>query len=225
MHPAFPVIGIPGTTAIVGGGIPLAVGTALASAMQHNGRIAVTFFGDGASEEGSFQESLNFAALKKLPVLFICENNYYATSSPLSARQPNPDIYTRTAGYGIPGCQIDGNDVEAVWRAAQDAVERARSGNGPTFVECCTYRWRGHVGPECDWEKGCRPKEELLEWMERCPVKTYAQKLIQAGIIDDSWYTDCRARIGSAMDRAQAAAKAAPFPKPDELLKHLYFEG
>jgi TPP-dependent pyruvate/acetoin dehydrogenase alpha subunit len=225
MHPAFPDIGILGTTAIVGGSIPLAVGTALASTIKHSGRITVTFFGDGASEEGSFHESLNFAALKKLPVVFICENNYYATSSPLSARQPNPDIHTRAAGYGIPGYQIDGNDVEAVWQTAREAVERARSGDGPSLVECCTYRWQGHVGPECDWEKGCRPREELLEWMERCPVKTYAQKLLQKGIIDDNWYTDCQARIGSMLNKAVASAKAAPFPEPHELLKHLYFEG
>jgi pyruvate dehydrogenase E1 component alpha subunit len=224
MHPAFPDIGILGTTAIVGGGIPLAVGAALAAVMQQTGRIAVTFFGDGASEEGSFHESLNFAALKKLPVVFICENNYYATSSPLSARQPNPDIYTRAAGYGIPSCQIDGNDVEAVWEASLDAIERARTGNGPALVECRTYRWRGHVGPECDWEKGCRPQEELLAWMERCPVESFSRKLLRDGTIDKNWIEEQREKIGSVLFGALQAAKSAPFPEPDELNKHLYYE-
>ncbi len=224
MHPAFPDIGILGTTAIVGGGIPLAVGAALAAVMQQTGRIAVVFFGDGASEEGSFHESLNFAALKKLPVVFICENNYYATSSPLSARQPNPDIYTRAAGYGIPGCQIDGNDVEAVWEASLDAVERARIGNGPSLVECRTYRWRGHVGPECDWEKGCRPQKELLTWMERCPVESFSRKLMRDGVIDENWIGDQRTMIGSVLSEAIQAAKSAPFPESDELNKHLYCE-
>ncbi len=224
MHPAFPEIGILGTTAIVGGGIPLAVGAALAAVMQKTGRIAVVFFGDGASEEGTFHESLNFAALKKLPVVFICENNYYATSSPLSSRQPNPDIYTRAAGYGIPGRQVDGNNVEAVWKAAREAVNNARAGNGPSLVECRTYRWYGHVGPEYDWKKGCRPREELLEWMERCPIESYRRELIHAGVIDETWYTDYRKKIGAVMDAAQRAAKESPFPDSNELDKHIYYE-
>jgi pyruvate dehydrogenase E1 component alpha subunit len=224
MHPAFPEIGILGTTAIVGGGIPLAVGAALAAVMQKTDRIAVVFFGDGASEEGTFHESLNFAALKKLPVVFICENNFYATSSPLSSRQPNPDIYTRAAGYGIPGCQIDGNNVEAVWKTAREAVKNARTGNGPSLLECRTYRWYGHVGPEYDWEKGCRPREELLKWMERCPIESYRRELTHTGIIDEKWYADYREKIGAVMDAAQRAAKESPFPDPKELYKHIYNE-
>lgn len=225
MHPAFPEIGILGTSAIVGGGIPLAVGTALASSIQNNGRISVSFFGDGASEEGSFHESLNFAALKKLPVIFICENNFYATSSPLVARQANPDIYMHANGYNIPSVQINGNDVEAVWSASRDAVERARRGDGPSLIECRTYRWRAHVGPEYDWEKGCRPEKELIEWMAHCPIESYKEKLLQAGIIDEKWYNECHVETISIIENAQRSAKAASFPDSEELYKHLYNEG
>ena len=118
MHPASPGLGVSGTTAIVGGSIPLAAGAALASQMRGDGRVSVAFFGDGASEQGAFHEAMNFAALKRLPVLFVCENNYYATNSPLSARQPHPDIHRRAAGYGMPGVSLNGNDVLAVYQAA-----------------------------------------------------------------------------------------------------------
>lgn len=225
MHPAYPEIGILGTSAIVGGGIPLAVGAALAAVMQGTNRIAVVFFGDGASEEGSFHESLNFAALKQLPVVFVCENNFYATVSPLSARQPHPDIYTRAAGYGISGTQVDGNDVEAVWASAHEAVNRARSGNGPSLVEYRTYRWRGHVGPECDWEKGCRPKAELFEWMERCPIATFRNTLTQSGVIDEQWHERMYSRIVDEMADAQQTAKAGDSPSSEELEQHLYYKG
>lgn len=224
MHPAYPDLGILGTSAIVGGGVPLAVGAALAAVMQGTGRIAAVFFGDGASEEGSFHESLNFAALKMLPVVFVCENNYYATSSPLSARQPHPDIYSRAAGYGIPGKQADGNDVAAVWAAAREAVDRARRGAGPSLIEYRTYRWRGHVGPECDWEKGCRPKAELLEWMDRCPIAAFRKRLTRSGIIDDAWYDAAHRRIQKEMTTAQRTAKTGDFPQPEELETHLYYE-
>jgi pyruvate dehydrogenase E1 component alpha subunit len=224
MHPVYPEIGILGTSAIVGGGIPLAVGAALASLIQNNGRISIAFFGDGASEEGSFHESLNFAALKKIPVIFICENNFYATNSPIKSRQSNPDIYKHAYGYNIPSEQIDGNDVETVWSASGEAVERARNGKGPSLLECKTYRWRGHVGPGYDWETGCRPKKELMDWMERCPIESYRNKLLQAGVIDDNWYNKCRAEIISIIENAHRAAKASPFPDPEELHKHLYNE-
>lgn len=142
----------------------------------------------------------------------------------MSARQPHPDIYSRAAGYGIPGRQVDGNDVEAVWASAHDAVDRARRGNGPSLVEYRTYRWRGHVGPECDWEKGCRPREELLDWMERCPIESFRNELIRTGVIDDKWYTEHRATIKAEIGAAQEAAKASAPPKPEELETHLFYE-
>lgn len=224
MHPAFPALGIHGTTAIVGGGIPLAAGTALASRLQNTDRVSVVFFGDGASDQGAFHEVLNFAALKKLPLLLVCENNFYATSSPLSARQPHPDIYLRAGGYGIPGVSVDGNDVIAVYLAAQEAVDRARRGDGPTLLECKTYRWRGHVGPDCDWEKGCRPKEELEDWMNRCPVESFKKRLSAWGAADEAWQQTLVKDIDAELDQALQFARESAFPAPEEVNLHLYWE-
>ena len=224
MHPAAPALGIPGATSIVGGCIPLAAGAALASKMQGDGRLSVAFFGDGAAEQGAFHEAMNFAALKKLPVLFVCENNYYATNSPLSARQPHPDIYLRAAGYGIPGVPLDGNDVLAVYQAAQEAVHRARRGDGPTLLECKTYRWRGHVGPECDVERGCRPREELTDWMGRCPIESLQQKLIAWGVFDQEWYSRLLEDLALSLDQALQFARDSAFPPLDELYQHVYYE-
>ena len=181
MHLTDPEQGIPGSTAIVGGSIPLAVGAALSSRMQRNGRIAVAFFGDGASEEGSFHESLNFAALHSLPVVFACENNLYATSSPLGARQPAAGIAAKGGGYGIPARVVDGNNVVAVYDAAGEAVARARNGEGATLLEFRTWRWKGHVGPGCDVEAGCRPAAEHEEWLARCPLEWLGARLREAG--------------------------------------------
>jgi TPP-dependent pyruvate/acetoin dehydrogenase alpha subunit len=224
MHPAAPALGIPGATSIVGGSIPLAAGAALSFKKQGNGKISVAFFGDGAADQGVFHESLNFAALKKLPVLFVCENNYYATNSPLSARQPHPDIYLRAAGYGIPGLSVDGNDVLEVYQAAQEAVRRARRGDGPTLLECKTYRWRGHVGPECDWEKGCRPREELMDWMSRCPIESLLNRLILWGIIDQEWSRQLHKEVDDSLDQAIKFARDSAFPATEELYQHIYYE-
>jgi len=224
MHPAAPALGIPGTTAIVGGNIPLAAGAALASQMRGDSQVSVAFFGDGATDQGAFHESLNFAALKQLPVLFVCENNYYATNSPLSARQPHPDIYLRAAGYGIPGVSLDGNDVLAVYQAAQEAVHRGRRGDGPTLLECKTYRWKGHVGPDCDWEKGCRPREELTGWMNRCPIESLRKKLIAWGVADQEWYHQLLEEVDARLDQAIQFARDSAFPAPAELYQHVYYE-
>ena len=224
MHPAAPDQGILGTTAIVGGGIPLAVGAALASKMRQEERVSVTFFGDGAADEGTFHESLNFASLKQLPVVFVCENNFYATNSPLSARQPHSDIYKRAAGYNIPGIELDGGDIVAIYQVAKEAVDRARGGGGPTLLECKTYRWRGHVGPDCDYEKGCRPKEELESWMRQCPIETFKGYLLKQSIITTDWYEDLLAETDVLLDRALEFGKNSPFPEKTELLKHVYFD-
>ena len=223
MHSSSAAHNILGTSAIVGGGIPLAAGAALASLLRRDGRISVGFFGDGASEEGTFHESLSFAALKKLPVLFVCENNFYATASPLRARQPDPDIHRRAQGYGIPATLVDGNDVVAVWEAAGEAVARIRDGRGPQFLECRTYRWKGHVGPECDWEKGCRPREELLEWMERCPIARLRERLGREALPEERF----QAMIQAADARHRLAleyARACPFPPAEEALTQVYQE-
>ena len=222
MHAADPDYGILGTSAIVGGGIPLAVGTALASSLRGDGRVSVAFFGDGATDEGTFYESMNFAALKKLPVIFVCENNFYATASPQSARHAEADITKRAEAHGMPAAGIDGNDVLAVYRAGAAAVERARAGDGPTLIEARTYRWKGHVGPDADWKVGARPREELEQWMALCPVKAFSELLIDGGVIGQDDYAAMIGEIDEQLDEAMAFAKASPLPGVDELLRDVY---
>ncbi|OGU19984.1 MAG: hypothetical protein A2X85_13750 [Geobacteraceae bacterium GWF2_54_21] len=221
MHLVAPDWGIPGSTAIVGGSIPLAAGAALSAKMQNNGRIAVAFFGDGASEEGSFHESLNFAALHALPLIFVCENNFYATNSPFKARQPECGIAAKGAGYGIPSVTADGNNLGTVYQVAGEAIERARSGGGPSLLEFETYRWKGHVGPACDFEAGCRPKDELERWLERCPHRLYRDGLLGSGQVScddlDAIERNLRHEIDDAFDFARASA----WPDPATLLEHV----
>ena len=221
MHPAFPELGITGTSAIVGGGIPHGVGTALAAKLRGEDRISAVFFGDGASEEGSFHESLNFAALKRLPVLFVCENNGYATVSPLKSRQPNPDVSERAKGYGIRAEKVDGNDVTAVYEAAREAVEYVRAGNGPAFLEAVTYRWKGHVGPEEDWSRGGRPKEELDEWKKRCPIERALDTMLAQGYSREE-YDGRVAEIKAGLDTAIENARNAPMPPVEQMEEFLF---
>ncbi len=195
MHPCDPEHGILGTSAIVGGGIPMAVGAAWAEQMRGKDNIAVTFFGDGATEEGTFHESLNFAALKNIPVIFICENNLYATASPITHRQPAAgSIAAKAKGYGLPGLSIDGNDVTAVYRATAEAVNRARQGAGPTLIEALTFRWFAHVGPVDDTESGHRSAAELASWKERCPIQRFRKYLLSEELLkmtdEERWYKD-----------------------------------
>ncbi len=223
MHPADPERGVLGTSAIVGGVIPLAVGTALKSYLCKDGRVSVAFFGDGASDEGAFHESMNFASLRKLPVVFVCENNFYATNSPLSARQPHDQIYKRAEGYAMPGLQANGNDVLEVYGKAKWAVDRARRGEGPTLLECRTYRWKGHVGPDCDYEKGCRPKEELEGWMEKCPIEAFKSRLLEKGILTEEAWRGLLEKIDRRLEAAIQSARQSPFPSPAEAGKDVYF--
>lgn len=214
--------GILGTSAIVGGGIPMAVGTALASSIRGDGRVSVAFFGDGAYDEGVFFESFNFAALKKLPVVFVCENNFYATNSPQEVRQPLCRIANSAATFGAPGVCVDGNNVLEVYGAAREAVKRAREGAGPTLIEAKTYRWKGHVGPEVDYEKGARPMDELFHWMKRCPVKNFEEALKENKIIDEGALSGLASEISAEIDAAVSYAKNSPLPEEGELLEDLY---
>lgn len=225
MHIAIPEIGICGTSAIVGGGIPLAAGTALASKMKDDGKISAVFFGDGAVDEGVFHESLNFAALKKLPVLFICENNSYAVNSPVSARQSHDNIWGMAEKYKLAGVRVDGNDADAVHAAALIAAGQCRNNEGPTLIECRTYRWKGHVGPDCDVEKGCRPRAELDAWTADCPIKRLKHRLIDGKIITEETYQRIRDDIGRKIDRALEWARKSPFPDREEVFRHVYHEG
>lgn len=222
MHFVDTAIGCPGTTAIVGGGIPLAAGAALAIKMKGEDRVAAAYFGDGASDEGVLQETMNFAALHKLPVLFVCENNFYATNSPQRARHAEGVISKRAAAFGIPSELADGNDAEAVCAAAGRALEHLRAGKGPYFLEFPTYRWKGHVGPDCDWEKGCRPKDEFFDWVKKCPVANYADKLTAEGVLNGEKLAALQTALVAEIDEAWAYAKAAPQPAPEELYTDVY---
>jgi pyruvate dehydrogenase E1 component alpha subunit len=224
MHLVDVANGILGTSAIVGGGIPMGVGTALASSIRGDGRISVVFFGDGAFDEGVFFESFNFAALKKLPVVFVCENNLYATNSHQSARQATCRISHSAAAFDSPGACIDGNDVIEVYNAAREAVERARAGHGPYLIEAMTYRWKGHVGPETDFEKGCRPEEELREWIKKCPVERFKEALTGKNILTDEEFEEIAATISGEVEDAVEFALSCPLPDASELLTDLYCE-
>lgn len=215
--------GILGTSAIVGGGIPMGVGAALASSIRGEDRVTAVFFGDGAYDEGVFYESFNFASLKKLPVVFVCENNFYATNSHQSARQPGCRISDTAAAFNAPGACVDGNDVIAVYKAAQDAVSMARRGGGPSLIEAKTYRWKGHVGPETDYEKSFRPKEELLYWMEKCPVKNFKDFLTGKNVMGEDEEKKIVDSIKSELDSAVKFAKESPLPDTTELYEDVYY--
>jgi pyruvate dehydrogenase E1 component alpha subunit len=212
--------GMIATSAILGETTAVAVGAALAFRMDGLDRVAVTFFGEGAMDEGSFYEVLNYASIKKLPVLFACENNLYATESPLSVRQaPGTDLCDRVRAFKVKAERIDGNDVLEVHRTTQEAVEALRRGDGPVFIECMTYRWREHVGPHFDHElkRTYRTREEVEAWMEQCPVKRSGERLLQWGIASsvelDEWHLAMQAEVADAVERA----RNAPWPTVDTL--------
>ncbi len=208
MHLIDPAAGVLGTSAIVCGGIPHAVGTALADQMNGRTSVSVAAFGDGAVEEGGFHESMNFASLKKLPVIFVCENNLWAAFSPIADRQPHFEIHRRAEGYGVPAALVDGNDAVAVQAAAAEAVARARSGGGPTFLEFRTYRWLEHCGPNDDTLAGLREADELATWRARCPVERLR------GAMSAADEARLRETITAEIEDAIARARRAPWPQP-----------
>lgn len=222
MHLASPDVGLPGSSAIVAGTIPLAVGVALAFSMQKRDSASVVFFSDGAANEGVFYESLNFASLKKLPVIFVCENNLYSTHMPISACLANTDIYKKGDAFNMPGIRIDGNNVLEVFRTAKRAIEDARCGKGPALIECMTYRWRGHVGPSDDLDKGLRSKEELDYWISKCPIKTLEELLLNHNIISESEKIQIYKSTEKEIEEAIIFAKGSPYPDQSELLSNVF---
>lgn len=212
-----------GSTPIVGGSIPVAVGAAFGSWLEGKSGVTVVFFGEGATEEGVFCESLNFASLKNLPIIFVCENNLYSVYSPLNVRQPEGrDRVALAKAHGMLADRADGNDVETVYALTQKAVDHARTGKGPVFLEFSTYRWREHCGHNYDNHIGYRTEEEFQEWRKQCPVETYQDRLLSESLIQK---TDIERIIDAARKEIEEAffhAKSSPFPTPESLGSGIY---
>lgn len=208
--------------AIVGAGIPIAAGIGLACQRLQNGCVAVSFFGEGAANEGAFHEGLNMAALWGLPVVFVCENNLYAASTPVARAFKVPDIAERAAAYGMPGDIVDGNDVLAVYAAAGRAVARARSGEGPTLLECKTYRQVGHSRSD---PRTYRTREEEQEWAALDPLTRLAGQLVDQGVASEESLAEIEKQVGAEIDAAVDFAQASPNPAADDALTHVFWDG
>lgn len=222
MHIVAPEVGILGTSSLVGGIIPLAVGTALASIMQGSDRVSVPFFGDAGADEGVSHESFNFASLKKLPVIFVCENNRYSSHLHLSFRQPRDDIVRFAEVHNMPGIRVDGNNVLEVYKAAREAVEHARKGKGPILLECMVNRWRGHVGPNWDYHVGLRSEKQVDEWKRNCPIKAFRGFLLKQNILSDSEVKKISEHVDKEIEEAVAFAEDSPYPNPSEVTEDVY---
>jgi TPP-dependent pyruvate/acetoin dehydrogenase alpha subunit len=218
-------VGMIGSTPIVGGSLPIGVGAAFSTRLDGGDRVTVIYFGDGTTEEGVFLEAINFAALKNLNVLFVCENNGYSVYSPLSVRQhPNRSRVAIAAANGLATATGDGNDVAAVHDATSAAVARARNGGGPTFLEFDTFRHREHCGPFFDDDLGYRDPAFVSSWLERDPVTSLERTLRAAGTLDAATQTEIVTELRAEIDDAFAFALASPFPPAGDLFRHIYAE-
>jgi 2-oxoisovalerate dehydrogenase E1 component len=220
MHIYEPAAGFLGTNGIVAAGIPIASGAALAASLENAGRVAVSFFGDGAVNNCAFHEGVNLAGAWRLPAVFVCENNGYATEMAFSRATRNTRVSDRGAGYGIPAVTIDGNDVAAVYQAAGEAVARARSGGGPTLLECVTYRTVGHH--EGDPGAGYRTKEEVAAWKGRCPILRCRAALIESGAASAADLDRVDAEVLSAVLDAAEFARSSPQPAAATVTDHVF---
>jgi pyruvate dehydrogenase E1 component alpha subunit len=218
MHITDKNIGMLGANAVVGGAIPIAVGAGLSCKLKYPERVTVCFFGDGASNQGTFHEGINMASVWDLPVIFVCENNLYAMGTRQSMVMNIENISQRAAGYGIPGVTVDGNDVMAIYAEAQKAVTRARRGEGPTLLECKTYRHKGHS--RFDPAK-YRPQEEVAEWMARDPVESFREKLLDKGIPEEFLYK-IESTVEAEIEEAVEFAQESPLPEPEDALKDVW---
>lgn len=219
MHIADVGLGILGANGIVGGGPPIATGAALAAQYLGKDSVVACFFGDGASNQGTFHEALNMAAIWKLPVVFVCENNHYGISLHQSRHQTVSDVADRAAAYDIPGVAVDGNDVVAVYEAAQEAVRRARAGGGPSLIECKTYRQRGHFEGD---PQNYKPQEEAAAWMAKDPIPRFESRLIQMGVLTPEKVKQLDASIQRKVGEAVRFAEESPFPAAEEIFEDVY---
>lgn len=216
--------GFLGATPILASTIAIAVGTAFGARMKNEKRVTVVFFGEAATEEGTFHEAVNFAAVEKLPVLFVCENNLYSVYSPLSVRQPDTrEVYELAKGHGIPATQADGNDVMAVHKLAGNTIAKIRKvGKGPVFLEFSTYRWREHCGPNYDNHIGYRTEAEFKEWKKKCPIENFQKKLLWQKLLTSKELEQITMKIDREVDEAVEYAKKSPFPSTNNLLERVY---
>jgi TPP-dependent pyruvate/acetoin dehydrogenase alpha subunit len=215
--------GFLGATPIVGSIIPIATGLAFGITLKNEKRISVVFNGDAATEAGVFSESLNFAALKKLPVIFVCENNFFSVYSPLSVRQPaERDNVAMARAYGIYADKGNGNNVLDIYKITKEAVSLIQDGKGPVYLEFETYRWREHCGPNFDNDLGYRTEAEYLAWRKRCPIESFEKKLKKQGTLAQAEINHMKTEIGSEIEEAFAFAKNSEFPDSRELYSDLY---
>jgi pyruvate dehydrogenase E1 component alpha subunit len=219
MHIADFEIGMLGATAVVGAGIPIAAGAGLSVKLKGTDQVVACFFGDGASNQGTFHEGINLAAVWELPVLFVCENNLYAMGTRQSRVMLLENVADRAASYGIPGVVVDGNDVLAVYEAAHTAAERAREGEGPTLIECKTYRQKGHSRFD---PAAYRPKEEVDEWLKNDPIIRLKTRLFDMGTLTEAEAEQMAQQAKKAVDDATKFALDSPFPNPEEAREDVY---
>lgn len=205
------------SSAIVSGAISIATGLALSFQIKRKKNVSVAFFGDGAAEEGALSESLNFASLKKLPVIFFCENNMYAVDSSIKETKAVCEIFRVASAYNVPRVKIDGNNVIEVYKEMGKAVVRARTGKGPTFIEAGTYRWLEHVGPNFDHLSGQRPEKEVKKWISRCPLKLYEEHLLKKYMLEQKTIIKMKVRLNRKIKDAWKYMEKSPYP----ILRHI----
>jgi TPP-dependent pyruvate/acetoin dehydrogenase alpha subunit len=225
MHLIAPEQGVLGVAPIVAGTISLAMGAALASAIRRDNRVTVSFFGDGAAGEGVLYECLNFAALKKLPLIFLCENNFYATHLPLRDCRVEDHIFRISEPFCIPARQVDGNAVLEVYEAAKEAVERCRQGQGPAFIECLTYRLRGHVGPDDNIQgthTDIRPREEVEAWRQKDPIKRFQDCLLGHGLVARTTLEQIVREAQLEVAEAHLSARQRDLPDSKDLGEYVF---
>lgn len=223
MHISNMELGMLGANGIVGAGLPIAVGAAFSNKFRKTNNVTVAFFGDGASNEGSFHEAANMAALYKLPCIFVCENNGYGEYTPQANHQAVVDVADRAAGYGMPGIVVDGMDVMAVYEVAGEAIKRARKGAGPTLVECKTYRYFDHVGVR-GMGLTYRTDEELEKWKKRDAIQSFEKNLTEMGLLTEKKISNIYGKINAELESAIKFAEDSPYPDPSELLEDVYCE-
>ncbi|HEY5543073.1 MAG TPA: thiamine pyrophosphate-dependent dehydrogenase E1 component subunit alpha [Candidatus Binatia bacterium] len=220
MHMGDMGFGFLGNTGTVGGTVPTATGAALAAKVRGSDEVVVSFFGDGAANQGVVHEAMNLAGVWKLPVIYVCENNQYAMTVSLEKSVAIKQLSERAPAYGFEGKTIDGNDVEAVYEAALAAAEKGRKGGGATFLECITYRWDGHFGG--DPGTGYRSKEEIEAWKQKCPIKRLKGKLLEQGNLTEQEFDKISAAVYAEVDEVAKRAEAAPLPKKEVDLSSIY---